>query len=472
MNWSDFNWMAILPETIIFLTAVVLLIVEMIFRSEHNRKVFATLTLVGIVGAMAAIVSIWNLNTTEFFGMFSVDMTANLLKMVLLIMTGLVIFGTINAETKIGDSEFYSLILFSVFGTMSLASSSDLIMLFISLEITVIPAYILTASKRTPRSSEAALKYFLLGIIASVVLLYGMTLLYGLSGETNFSAIAAKLNSGTIEPAIVVAMIMIIVGLGFKVAAVPFHFWVPDVYEGSPIPVAAYLATGPKAGGFAAIIHLFPLALASTTKAWAAAFAALAVLSMIVGNLSALSQKHVRRMLGYSAVAHTGYLLVGLATATDAAYTALIFYFFVYSLAALGAFLVVFATTEKGVGENVFDFLGMYKRSPMLAIAMAVFMFSLVGIPPFAGFMGKFFLFKAAVASKLVWLTIVGVLNSVVSLAYYITVVRHMWFLKPEGEGAAHVSVSAPLYVSIVAILLAIVVFGLFPNSLNSVIKF
>jgi NADH-quinone oxidoreductase subunit N len=391
--------------------------------------------------------------------------------MVLLVTTLLVVLGTIKATSKIGDGEFYSLILFSVFGTMLLASASDLIMLFISLETTVIPAYILTACKRTPRSSEAALKYFLLGVVASVILLYGMTLLFGLSGETNFTAIAAKLNSGVIEPAIVIAMIMIIVGLGFKVAAVPFHFWAPDVYEGSPVPVASYLAAGPKAGGFAAIIHLFPLALVSTTKAWASAFAVLAVLSMILGNLSALSQTHIRRLLGYSAVAHTGYLLVGLATANNTAYSALIFYFLVYSLAALGAFLVVFATTEQGVGEDITDFVGMYKRSPILAFAMASFMFSLVGIPPFAGFMGKLFLFKAAVESKLLWLTIIGVLNSVVSLGYYIVVVRQMWFTKPKDSESTPISVPLPLYISIVAILIAVIALGLFPGGLTSIIK-
>jgi NADH-quinone oxidoreductase subunit N len=298
-----------------------------------------------------------------------------------------------------------------------------------------------------------------------------MTLLYGLSGETNFAAISAKLNSGNIEFALVVAMIMIIVGLGFKVAAVPFHFWVPDVYEGSPVPVAAYLATGPKAGGFAAIIHLFPLVLGSTSKAWASVFAVLAVLSMVLGNLSALSQTHIRRMLGYSAVAHTGYLLVGLATANNTAYSALIFYYFVYSLAALGAMLVVFASTEQGVGEDVSNFMGMYRRSPMLAVAMAAFMFSLVGIPPFAGFMGKLFLFKAAVEAKLLPLTIFAVLNSVVSLGYYITVVRQMWFLKPEDGDATPIAVSPPLYFSIVMILLAVIILGMFPNSLMTMIK-
>jgi NADH-quinone oxidoreductase subunit N len=471
MNWSEVNWMAVLPETIIFCTAVAILLGEMIFKADKARRPFAILTLAGLAASMIALGSIWGLKTSEFFGMFTVDMTANVLKMILLAMTTLVILATINAQTKIGDGEFYSLILFSVFGTMCLASASDLIMLFIALEITVIPAYILTASKRTPRSSEAALKYFLLGVIASVILLYGMTLLYGLSGETNFAAIAAKLSSGMIEPAVVVAMIMIIVGLGFKVAAVPFHFWVPDVYEGSPVPVAAYLATGPKAGGFAAIIHLFPLVLGSTTKAWASVFAALAVLSMVLGNLSALSQTHVRRLLGYSAVAHTGYLLVGLAAANDTAYSALIFYYFVYSLAALGSLLVIFATTEHGIGEDVTNFVGMYRRSPILAIAMAVFMFSLVGIPPFAGFMGKLFLFKAAVESKLLWLTIIGVLNSVVSLGYYITVVRQMWFFKPEDADAGPVTVSPPLYFSIVIILLAVIILGMFPNSLMAVIN-
>ncbi len=460
--------MAIMPELIILGFAVIVLLGEL-FLSPSARRSLGAITLVGIIIAMVGVVRLWGVEATEFSGMFSVDLTANVLKLILLITTALVVLGVLRVKVTLGEGEFFSLMLFSVLGTMFMASASDLIMLFIALELTVLPAYVLVASKKNARSAEAALKYFLLGIVASVVLLYGMTLLFGMTGSTNFTAIANSLHGRSLEPMLLVSIIMIMVGLGFKVAAVPFHFWAPDVYEGSPVPVASYLSAGPKAGGFAALIHLFPVALASAAPVWATLFAILAVLSMFTGNLVALAQTNVRRLLGYSAVAHTGYLLVGLAVADKLGYLSMIFYFFVYSLAALGAFLVVLATTERGIGENVTDFAGLHKRSPMLAIAMAIFLFSLVGVPPFAGFMGKFFLFASAVKSNLIWLAIVGVLNSAISFGYYVTVIRQMYLVSPESDGV--VTVSKPLYLSIMLIMAAVVFLGVYPTAFLSIIK-
>jgi NADH-quinone oxidoreductase subunit N len=402
-------------------------------------------------------------------GMFSIDLTATVLKGILLATTALVVLATLRSRMTIGEGEFFSMMLFSVLGTMFMASATDLIMLFIALELTVLPAYILVGSKKTAGSAEAALKYFLLGLVASVILLYGMSLVYGLTGQTNFTAIANALAGQAIEPLLLVGMVMIVVGLGFKVAAVPFHFWAPDVYEGAPVPVASFLAVGPKAGGFAALIHFFPVALAVAAPIWAGLFAILAVLSMLLGNLAALAQTQVRRLLGYSAVAHTGYLLVGLAVADSFGYTSLIFYFLVYSLAALGSFLVILATTERGLGENVTDFAGLFKRAPMLALAMAIFLFSLVGIPPFAGFMGKVYLFGAAVRGDLIWLAVIGVLNSVVSFGYYVTVIRQMYLVNPPTNEV--LPVSKPLYLSIVLIMAAVVVLGVYPSAFLSIIN-
>ncbi|MCL6472665.1 MAG: NADH-quinone oxidoreductase subunit N [Firmicutes bacterium] len=468
MDFSQINWMALMPEIIILGFAVIVLLGELFLTAAAKRSLGAV-TLIGLLISLASVVNIWGLEVSEFNGMFEVDLTANILKAILLATTALVVLGTLKTRVTLGEGEFFSLILFSVLGTMFMASATDMIMLFIALELTVLPAYVLVASKKDAKSAEAALKYFLLGIVASVVLLYGMTLLFGLTGSTGFADIAHKLSGKAISPMLVVSILMIMVGLGFKVAAVPFHFWAPDVYEGSPVPVASYLSAGPKAGGFAALIHLFPVALASVTPAWAALFAILAVMSMFIGNLVALAQSQVRRLLGYSAVAHTGYLLVGLAVASKIGYTSMIFYFFVYSLAALGAFLVVLATTERGIGENVTDFAGLHKRAPMLAIAMAIFLFSLVGIPPFAGFMGKLFLFKSAVESNLIWLAVVGVLNSVISFGYYVTVIRQMYLVKPESSET--VIVSRPLYLSIMLIMAAIILLGVYPTAFLSIIK-
>jgi NADH-quinone oxidoreductase subunit N len=462
------NWVNLIPELVVFGVAVLVLLGELYFSASAKRSL-GVLSLVGVVGALVGLASLYGVEATEFNGMFTVDFTATILKGILLITTALVILATLQTRVTLGEGEFYSMVLMSVLGTMFMASATDLIMLFIALELTVLPAYILVGSKKTAGSAEAALKYFLLGIVASVILLYGMSLVYGLTGETNFTALANALAGQRIEPLLLVGMVMMVAGLGFKIAAVPFHFWAPDVYEGAPVPVASFLAVGPKAGGFAAIIHFFPVALASAVAIWAGLFAILAVLSMLLGNLAALSQTQVRRLLGYSAVAHTGYLLVGLAVADTFGYTSMIFYFFVYSLAALGSFLVILATTERGIGENVTDFAGLFRRAPMLSVAMAIFLFSLVGLPPFAGFMGKLYLFSAAVRADLIWLAIIGVLNSVISFGYYVTVIRQMWLVNPTISDT--VTVSKPLYLSIMLIMAAVIVLGVYPSAVLSIIN-
>ena len=462
------EWINIMPELIILGVAIIVLLGEL-YLSVNARRVLGVVSLAGILAALASLTSLYGVEATEFMGMFSIDLTATVLKGILLATTALVVLATLRSRMTIGEGEFFSMMLFSVLGTMFMASATDLIMLFIALELTVLPAYILVGSKKTAGSAEAALKYFLLGLVASVILLYGMSLVYGLTGQTNFTAIANALAGQAIEPLLLVGMVMIVVGLGFKVAAVPFHFWAPDVYEGAPVPVASFLAVGPKAGGFAALIHFFPVALAVAAPIWAGLFAILAVLSMLLGNLAALAQTQVRRLLGYSAVAHTGYLLVGLAVADSFGYTSLIFYFLVYSLAALGSFLVILATTERGLGENVTDFAGLFKRAPMLALAMAIFLFSLVGIPPFAGFMGKVYLFGAAVRGDLIWLAVIGVLNSVVSFGYYVTVIRQMYLVNPPTNEV--LPVSKPLYLSIVLIMAAVVVLGVYPSAFLSIIN-
>lgn len=462
------EWTNIMPELIILGVAIVVLLGEM-YLSANAKRVLGALSLVGILAALFSLTSLYGVEATEFMGMFSIDLTATVLKGILLATTALVVLATLRTRMTIGEGEFYSMMLFSVLGTMFMASATDLVMLFIALELTVLPAYILVGSKKTAGSAEAALKYFLLGLVASVILLYGMSLVYGLTGQTNFTAIANALAGQAIQPLLLVGMVMIVVGLGFKVAAVPFHFWAPDVYEGAPVPVASFLAVGPKAGGFAALIHFFPVALAVAAPVWAGLFAILAVLSMLLGNLAALAQTQIRRLLGYSAVAHTGYLLVGLAVADSFGYMSLIFYFLVYSLAALGSFLVILATTERGLGENVTDFAGLYKRAPILALAMAIFLFSLVGIPPFAGFMGKVYLFGAAVRGDLIWLAVIGVLNSVISFGYYVTVIRQMYLVNPPTNEV--LPVSKPLYLSIVLIMAAVVFLGVYPSAFLSIIN-
>ncbi len=349
----------------------------------------------------------------------------------------------------------------SVLGAMAMASAGDLLVLFVALELTVLPSYAMAALKRDRRSAEAALKYFLLGMLASAIFIYGATLIFGFTGSISFAGIADALSRNGVSPIVIVGLVALVAGLGFKVAAVPFHFWAPDICEGVDASVAPYLAVGPKAGGFAALVHLFPLAFGTMGTAWTSLFAIIAVASMFVGNLAALSQTHVRRLLGYSSIAHTGYLLVGLAVLGGYARTSLAFYFLAYSAATLGAFLVVLAASS-AVGESIEDFAGLSRRAPGLSLAMAIFLFSLVGLPPLAGFIGKFYLFWAAVRGGLTWLAVVGVVNSVISLGYYSSIIRQMYLVKPVSNSS--VSTPWPLKGAIYSLVAVIGVVGIYPS--------
>lgn len=451
------NWIAFAPEAIVLLVALVALGFELIDESEKPWLGY----IAGFGFALAfladAYLMVQGVRGTAFYDGFRVDTMALAFKAVLLVTTALVAISTSRSEKGV----FYILLSFSALGTLLMASASDLIVLFVSLELTVLPSYALAALKKDGRSAEAALKYFLLGMLASAVFVYGASLLFGITGEISYTGIARALTGQALSPMLVLSLVTLLAGLGFKVAAVPFHFWAPDVYEGADVSVATYLAVGPKAGGFAAAARLFAIALAGVASAWTPLFAIIAIASMFVGNLTALTQTRVRRLLGYSSIAHTGYLLVGLAVVGGAARTALLFYFMVYAAATLGAFLVVLAA-ESVVGESIDDFAGLSSRAPALSFAMAVFLFSLTGVPPLAGFIGKFYLFSSAVQGGLVWLAIIGVLNSVISFGYYSGILRQMYLVKPVATGK--VAVQPGAMAAIYTLVLAIALIGVYPS--------
>jgi NADH-quinone oxidoreductase subunit N len=360
---------------------------------------------------------------------------------------------------------------------MIMAGGTDLITLFVGLETMAIAFYVLTGFlKPSRRSNEAAVKYFLLGAFSLGILLYGMSLLYGLTGTTNLRSIATALVGQEGDPRLVLAVILVVAGMGFKIAAVPFHMWAPDVYEGAPTPIAAFLSVGSSAASFAMLLRIFVESLpamrvsalagmAGPAIGWTTLFYVLSVVTMTVGNFAALTQSNLKRMLAYSSIAHGGYMLIGVVAGTTRGFTAMLIYLFVYSFMQLGAFTVLALLRRSDVvGDELKDLNGLFFRQPFAAVAMLLFMLSLGGVPPTAGFMGKFWLFSAAIESGYVWLAVIGVLNSAVSLYYYIRIVVFMW-LKNEPTGSAPTT-SPALAVALGVAVVATLVLGMYPQPL------
>jgi NADH-quinone oxidoreductase subunit N len=365
--------------------------------------------------------------------------------------------------------EYYFLVLCATLGMMIMAGGIDLITSFIGLETMAVSFYILTGFiKPSQRSNEAAVKYFLLGAFSLGILLYGMSLLYGVSGSTNLHQVAAVLAGRARDPLVVLAVILVVAGMGFKIAAVPFHMWAPDVYEGAPTPITAFLSVGSKAASFAMLLRIFVEGLPSMSADWQLLFEVLAIVTMTVGNLAALTQTNLKRMLAYSSIAHAGYLLIGVVAGTPLGVSAMLIYLLVYAFMQLGAFTVIVMMRRADVvGDELKDFSGLYLRHPAAAFAMLLFMLSLGGIPPTAGFMGKFWLFRAAIESGHVGLAVVGVLNSAVSLYYYLRLVVFM-YLKKETSGSEPTA-SPALALTLAVAVAATLVLGVYPRFLFEV---
>jgi NADH-quinone oxidoreductase subunit N len=360
--------------------------------------------------------------------------------------------------------EYYMLMLFSLSGMMLMGMSNDLMLIFIALELLSIPLYIMSGFA-WPRedSEESAMKYFLLGAFSSAIFVFGIALTYGATGTTSLPLIVESVSS---ESALAIAaMAFILVGLGFKVAAAPFHMWTPDVYEGAPTATTAFMSVGAKVAGFAALLRILLIAFPNMGDGWVGAVAILATLTLIVGNVVAISQKNIKRLLAYSSIAHAGYILIALAAALNSqdGVSSVLFYMFVYLFSNLGAFAIVMAL-EKKQGEGVLldDYKGMFKRSPGWALALSVFLLSLAGIPPTAGFVAKFYIFRAAVDAGIVWLAIVGVITAVVSTYYYLRVIYFMFMFEGEAEITAHPAVKWGVAIMLIVTLWV----GLMPNSL------
>jgi NADH-quinone oxidoreductase subunit N len=460
----------IYPEAVVIAVALMVLILDF-FVDKDSKALLGWFSLAGIVIAAFATFRLMGAGAsgTFFSGTFNLDPFSIFFKFVFFIACGLGILVSINylKSQDIHRGEYYSLMLFATSGMMLMASAADLITLYLGLELMAMSIYILAGFMRHDnRSNEAAIKYLLLGAFSSGIMLYGMSLLYGLTGTTNLSEILAFLRTADLNnPVIFLAMIMLVVSFGFKVAAVPFHMWVPDVYEGAPTPVTAFMSAGPKVAGFAVLLRVFLYSLEPLHAHSTAIISGLALLTMAVGNIMALSQTNIKRMLAYSSIAHAGYALVGLAAGGPEGAASVMLYVCIYALMNMGAFGVVIMLRKAGErGEEITDFAGLGKTNKTAAFLMLIFMFSLTGIPPTAGFIGKFYIFKSAVQSGLVWLAVAGVLFSSISAYFYLRVIMVMYMKEPKES--IELTTSPSLALALAISVTAVIYIGVLPSEL------
>ncbi len=478
------NLKVIAPQLIVALSAMVVLVVDL-FLPRDRKSALAYLSLLGLALSFVASILLWGQEGRAFADMAVLDALSLFFGFIFLIVTAIVVLLSIDYVVRQGINygEYYALLLFAASGMMLVAASANLIVLFLGLEMLSISLYILTGfAHRRPASGEAALKYFLLGAFASAFLLYGIALTYGATGTTDLAQIADFLQkAGSPDPMLLIGVGLLLIGFGFKVAMVPFHMWVPDVYEGAPTPVTAFMSVGTKAAGFAALLRLLFLALPSLQSYWTLALAVLSALTMTTGNVIAIAQTNIKRMLAYSGIAHAGYLLVALASASQRGAASILFYLLVYMSVNLGAFGMVIALgdalspskgqREEGEYLNLTDYAGLGFRRPALAGLFAIFLLSLGGIPPTAGFAGKFYIFSAAVEANLVPLAFIGILNAILSLFYYLRVIRIMYVDEP-GRQFGHpfdklrTPLPRPTMIALVVAALGAVLLGLFPGPL------
>lgn len=430
------------PLLTVVIWAAGLLLVDLFFVPEGRKKITGYLALVGFFVAGLVGVPLWNVSGSTFGGMLVLDRYSLALTWIFLIAGALSIAVALDYLPRQGieQGEYYPLIMFAVAGMILIAQSTDLIVLFLGIELLSITLYILTGFAY-PRlaSEEAALKYLVLGAFAAGFFVYGIALIFGAIGATGLASIAAYVGRRPFDPQdetlFLAGVSLVLIGFGFKIALVPFHMWTPDVYEGSPTPVAAFMSVGTKGAALAALLRFTAIALEGAQAFWLPVLAALAAATMIIGNLGALGQSNLKRMLAYSSIGHAGYILLGIMVTAGRGAEAFLFYMLAYTLTNLGAFGVLIALEQRDEEAwSIDDFAGLYERRPLLAVAMALFMFSLAGVPPTAGFIAKFFVFTAAYEGGLGWLVLIGVITSAIAAYYYLRVVVKMFMQAPVRE--------------------------------------
>jgi NADH-quinone oxidoreductase subunit N len=475
------NFELLIPELTLAGVAIIVILLDLFIP---RKGWLVVVSLAGILVAAGFTIAMWEGSYQLIFNnMLAVDNFALFFKLLFLVVAALVILASVDYVSKFSrfQGEYYALVLLAALGMMLMAATTELISIYIALELTSISLYALVGFLKDPKSTEAALKYLLLGAVASAVLLFGMALVFGFTGKTQLGEIAQAIQSlslyGVLDsPGLMLGMVLLIAGFGFKIAAVPFHMWVPDVYEGAPTPITAYLSVGSKAAGFAVILRVFYSVFgffSGLNLDWGLIFAVLAAIGMTLGNIIALPQTNIKRMLGYSSIAQAGYLMVGLATGgfvspassylpTVTGQGALLFFLASYALTNLGAFTAIIAISNKLDSDLISDYSGMGKRAPLLALALTLCLISLIGMPPAAGFMAKFYIFSAAVQQGLLWLVIIAVINSVISAYYYLRVVKVMWLGEPASMEKVPSSVALRLALSISC--LGVLLLGIIPG--------
>jgi NADH-quinone oxidoreductase subunit N len=466
----DINFTPLLPAAQLLVTALVVLLRDLFIEEHKPKDILVFLSLVGIALAAGETLALWGVQESAFNDSIVLDNFALFFALIFLMAAGLTILSSIGFVRQAGihEGEFYALVLFATVGMMLMAAANDLMVFFLGLETMSIAVYVLTGMFRTDsRSSEAAMKYFLMGAFATGFLLYGIALIYGATGSTNLDLIADYLAGQPSEwPLYLIGGgFLLLIGFAFKVGAVPFHFWVPDVYEGAPTPITGFMSVAVKAAAFAAWARILLHKLSALDSDWLFPLWIITIATMTFGNLLAISQSSVKRMLAYSSIAHAGYLLIPIVVGAEWGGLPLLFYVLTYSFMTIGAFAVLSCLSERDDRrENYSDFAGLGFKRPFLGLAMSLFMLSLAGFPPLGGFAGKFYIFRAAVLSGHVGLAIIGVLNSLLSVIYYLRVIVAMYMEDGGAEGKSFRQASA-VYIAIALAAIATLYLGILPAS-------
>ncbi|MBI4847678.1 MAG: NADH-quinone oxidoreductase subunit N [Nitrospirae bacterium] len=469
-----FEMTMIMPEITLICVGLILLLLDLAVKKKE------VIAVVGIAGTLVALYAtyklyIFNQPQNVFAGMFVLDGYSNFFKLIFYINIILTICISLKYMTieKSSFGEYYALILFATTGMMFMASAADLIILYLGLELMALSTYILAGLiRKQPRSNEAALKYFFLGAFSSAFLLYGISLTYGMTGTTNIKEIAVALQSLNIvdNPIVFLGMIFMIVAFGFKIALAPFHMWAPDVYEGAPTSITAFMSVGPKAAGFAVMGRVLFESFGAMQLQWNSILIPIAVITIAVGSIIALAQTNIKRMLAYSSIAHAGYMLLGIIAGTADGLTSTVNYLMIYMFMNVGAFAVVISLRREGFqGENLEDYMGLAKKHPVTSALMLVFMFSLTGIPPTAGFIGKFYVIMEAVNSGHMYLAIIAVMFSVVSAFFYLRIVMYMYMKDPKEE--VTLTSSSSLNFALAVTTAMVIILGVFPSFLLNLVR-
>lgn len=465
---------SILPEILMVIFGLILLVIDVITKDDNKSGVgyfgiaFIIFVLVASIPATGTKIFgfgnslVWDGYSYAFFFVFAIAYILTTLSSV-----------DYLKRHDMNQGEYYVIMFFSIVGMMFMVSATELSVLYIGLETMAISMYILAGfNKRNKASNEAGIKYFIIGAFSSGLMLYGLTFIYGYTGSFNYYEIADMIaKNGIMNFNLKIGIVMMLAGFAFKISAVPFHMWAPDVYSGAPTPMTGFMTVAPKAAAFGALIRFLWVALEPASSEWTLFFSILAVLTMTYGNLVALAQKNVKRMLAYSAIAHAGYGMMAVVAHNQIGYQAIALYMIIYGFMNIGAFTILATLKNKGMieDESLESFNGLYKKHPIASFAMLLFMFSLAGVPPLAGFIGKFQIFSAVISSEIYWLAIIGVLNSVVAVYYYLRVTINMYFKEPEHDVDAEMKPAAFTGALIASV--AVVAIGIFPNFFISIIK-